>query len=284
MRSIQIEFNREKRAMNFFEKIEHIQNKNNSFLCIGLDIDLEKIPPHLHNCNDPIFEFNKSIIDATKDLVCAYKPNLAFYEQYGMKGLEALIKTIKYISSQIPIIADAKRGDIGTTSKAYAKAIFEELSCDATTVNPYLGHDSFVPFLSYKDKGIFILCLTSNEGAKDFQMPNHLYLKVAQSIKEWNMNNNCGLVVGATYPEQLKEIRNIAGDLPFLVPGIGKQGGDVTATVGYGMNSKKRGLIINASRSVIYASNDKNFSECARKEALRLNDLINKVREEFNLL
>ena len=270
--------------MNFFEKLENIQNKNNSFLCIGLDVDLEKIPPHLQNSDDPIFEFNQSIIDATKDLVCAYKPNLAFYEQYGIKGYQALIKTIKHIPENIPIIADAKRGDIGNTSKAYAKAIFEELCFDAVTVNPYLGHDSFVPFLNYKDKGVFILCLTSNEGAKDFQIPHHLYLRIAQSIRDWNMNNNCGLVVGATYPEQLKEIRNIAGDLTFLVPGIGKQGGDIRATIGYGMNSKKCGLIINVSRSIIYASKEKNFAECARKEALKLNELINKAREEFGIL
>ena len=187
--------------MKFTEKLDAAVRKNNSLLCIGLDIDLKKIPSSLLNKGDTIFDFNKAIIDATKDLVCAYKPNIAFYEMYGIYGMQALIKTIEYASDDIPIILDAKRGDVGHTASAYAKAIFEIYKADATTINPYMGFDSIEPFIEYKDKGIFILCLTSNPGHKDFQVlgkEEPLYRTVAKNVKKWDVSENCGLVVGAT--------------------------------------------------------------------------------------
>ncbi|MDH4222248.1 MAG: orotidine-5'-phosphate decarboxylase, partial [candidate division Zixibacteria bacterium] len=224
--------------MKFIQKLKSASSKNNSLLCVGLDTELEKIPKFLLVEKDPIFSFNQKIIDATKDLVCAYKPNLAFYEVYGIKGLEALKKTCEYVPEDIPIILDAKRGDIGNTSKMYAKAIFEEFKADGVTLNPYLGEDSLSPFLEYEDKGCFILCLTSNAGAKDFQLLNFegkpLYKIVAEKILNWNKKGNCGLVVGATYPEQLKEIREMAEELPILIPGVGAQKGDAEKTVKYG--------------------------------------------------
>ena len=266
--------------MNFFEKLEKAQDKNNSLLCVGLDIDLTKVPKEILKEDNPILAFNKAIIDATKEHVCAYKPNFAFYEQYGISGLEALKQTIEYIPDDIPVIGDAKRGDIGNTSKAYAKAVFEEFNCDSITVNPYMGHDSYGPFLSYKDKGIFILCLTSNPGSQDFQTPGSLYLKVADEVKKRNEHNNCGLVVGATHPEKLKGIREAMGDMTFLLPGIGKQGGDVKAAIEAGLNSQGKGLVINSSRAIIYASTGSDFAEAAGSEALKVKNLINENRGE----
>ncbi len=228
--------------MKFIEKLKSASSKNNSLLCVGLDTELEKIPKFLLQEKDPIFAFNQAIIDSTKDLVCAYKPNLAFYEAYGIKGLEALKKTCEYIPRDIPIILDAKRGDIGNTSKMYAKAIFEEFKADGVTLSPYLGEDSLSPFLEYEEKCSFILCLTSNTGAEDFQLLSFdrkfLYKIVAEKVLIWNKKGNCGLVVGATYPEQLKEIREIAQDLPILIPGVGAQKGDVELTVKYGTDEK----------------------------------------------
>jgi orotidine 5'-phosphate decarboxylase subfamily 2 len=251
--------------MSFLKKLDSASLKNNSQLCIGLDVDLKKFPKNILDSQDPIFNFNKEIIDQTKDLVCAYKPNIAFYESYGIYGMEALMRTIEYIlKTEIPVILDAKRGDVGHTAAAYAKAIFEIYKADATTVNPYMGHDSVEPFLNYREKGIFVLCLTSNIGFRDFQTAGReepLYVSVARHVKEWNHYGNCGLVVGATLSEELKEIRKIVGDMPILIPGIGAQGGDLEGSVKYG---GKR-AIINASRSVIYANNP-------RQEAKRLRD------------
>lgn len=270
--------------MKFVEKLKKASQKNNSLLCIGLDTDLDKIPKFLLNEKDPIFCFNKKIIDSTSDLVCAYKPNLAFYEACGIKGLEALKKTCEYIPKDIPIILDAKRGDIGNTSKMYAKAIFEEFKADGVTLNPYLGEDSLTPFLGYEDKCCFILCLTSNVGAKDFQLLNFeekpLYKIVAEKILTWNKKGNCGLVVGATFPEQLMEIREIASDLPILIPGVGAQKGDVEKTVRYGTNKEGELAIINSSRGVIYASPDKDFPLRAKDEATKLRDLFNSYRKK----
>ena len=273
--------------MKFIEKLKNVSHKNNSLLCVGLDTELEKIPKFLLGEKDPIFAFNQAIIDSTSDLVCAYKPNLAFYEAYGIKGLEALKKTCEYIPEDIPIILDAKRGDIGNTSKMYAKAIFDEFKADGVTLNPYLGEDSLSPFLEYEDKCSFILCLTSNAGAKDFQLQNiegkPLYKIVAEKVKSWNKKMNCGLVVGATYPTQLKEIRELAEDLPILIPGVGAQKGDAEQTVKYGTDKNGELAIINSSRGVIYASSEKDFAQSARVEAKKLRDLFNTYRKKVRI-
>ena len=270
--------------MKFVEKLKRASQKNNSLLCVGLDTELEKIPKFLLSEKEPIFSFNQKIIDSTRDLVCAYKPNLAFYEAYGIKGLEALKKTCEYIPKDIPVILDAKRGDIGNTSKMYARAIFEEFKADGVTLSPYLGEDSLSPFLEYEDKGCFILCLTSNAGAKDFQLQEiegkPLYKIVAEKVKTWNKKGNCGLVIGATYPEQLKEIRDMAGELPILIPGVGAQKGDAEKTVKYGTDKNGELAIINSSRGVIYASSEKDFALRAKDEAKKLRDLFNSYRKK----
>lgn len=257
--------------MSFLEKLDQAVKKNNSLLCLGLDIDLSRIPDNFHKGDDPIFLFNREIVDATKDLVCAFKPNMAFYEMYGVYGLSSLIRTIEYIqATDIPVILDAKRGDVGHSSTAYAKAIFQVFKADATTVNPYMGHDSIEPFIEYQEKGVFVLCLTSNSGFNDFQVAGAdepLYKSVARHVKEWDHYGNCGLVVGATKPEQLKEIHEMVPDMPLLIPGIGAQGGDLEASVKFG---GKR-AILNASRSILYAANP-------REEAQKLRDEINKFR------
>ncbi len=264
--------------MNFVEKLTNAARKNKSLLCVGLDPDPERMPD-----NVSVFEFNKAIIDATSDLVCAYKLNLAFYEALDEPGLDALKHTIKQIPTDIPVIGDAKRGDIGNTAKAYAKAIFSNLNCDATTVNPYLGFDSIEPFIQYTDKGVFILCRTSNAGALDFQSlrceaePDYrpLFEIVALRAGQWNTRGNIGLVVGATSPEELRLVRQIQPDMPLLIPGIGAQGGELASAVRYGVNSKGEGAIINSSRQVIYASRGKDFARAARQVAASLRDQIN---------
>lgn len=273
--------------MTFQQKLDKIVKNNNSLVCVGLDSDFNKIPQHLKKQKNPIFAFNKAIINATHDLVCAYKPNIVFYEGEGLKGLLQLVFTIKYLKknySQIPIILDAKRGDIGSTNEGYVKYFFDFLKVDAATVNPFLGKEASQPFLDRGDKGIFVLCRTSNPGAgefQDLQVGNmSLYKKIAESVVErWNQNRNCMLVVGATYPNELKEIRKIVGDMTLLVPGIGAQGGDVEKTVKAGLNSKKAGMIINSSRGIIYASNGLDFAQRAREEAIKLRDQINIVRK-----
>ena len=266
--------------MSFIEKLDAAVKKNNSLLCIGLDIDLKRIPASLLNKGDPIFDFNKAIIDATKDLVCAYKPNIAFYEMYGIYGMQALMKTIEYATDDIPIILDAKRGDVGHTAAAYAKSAFEIYKADAVTLNPYMGFDSIEPFLSYKEKGLFVLCLTSNPSAKDFQTggADPLYLQVAKKVKIWNNWGNCGVVVGATQAEQLKEIRGIIGDMPILIPGIGAQGGDLSHCVRHGVNKKGERAIINSSRNIIFASQGEDFAGSARVAARKLKEEINNYR------
>jgi orotidine-5'-phosphate decarboxylase len=267
--------------MGFFSKLDEAVNKNRSLLCVGLDPDATLMPPGVS-----ILDFNKAVIDTTSELVCAYKPNLAFYEAEGVKGWEILKQTVDYIPKGIPVIADAKRGDIGNTAKAYARAIFDELSFDAVTVNPYLGFDSIEPFLSYKEKGVFILCRTSNAGAADFQslkvvsdgreLP--LYQTVAKKASEWNKAKNIGLVVGATYPDELKLLRLTYPEMPFLIPGVGTQGGDLKLAVRYGMDNRGGGIIINSSRQILYASRGRNFADAARKSALTLRDEINLYR------
>ncbi|MBU0671392.1 MAG: orotidine-5'-phosphate decarboxylase [Candidatus Margulisbacteria bacterium] len=256
--------------MRFLEKLDKAANKNNSLLCVGLDIDLNSIPQSILNQEDPIYIFNREIINATKDLVCAYKPNIAFYERYGIYGLSSLIKTIELIhSTGIPAILDAKRGDIGHSSAAYAESLFNVYKADAVTVNPYLGHDSIEPFLEYRDKGVIVLCLTSNPGAKDFQ--RDVFFNVAHEVKNWNKYDNCGLVVGATKSEQLIEIRKIVGDMPILIPGVGTQGGNLADSVKFGVNKQGMRAIINSSRGIIYA-------DSPREAAKTLRDEINKYR------
>jgi orotidine-5'-phosphate decarboxylase len=259
--------------MKFIDKLLNTSRKNKSWLCIGLDPDPELMPMV------DVIQFNKAIIEATCDLVCAYKPNLAFYEALGTEGLAILEKTVKYIPGDIPVIADAKRSDIGNTAKAYAKALFSILGFDAATVNPYLGFDSIEPFINYQDKGVFILCRTSNPGASDFQnlytngLP--LYEVVAQKAKEWNIHGNIGLVVGATYPEELKKVRSICPEMPLLIPGIGAQGGDLASAVSYGVDARGEKAIINVSRQVLYASKEKNFAQAARNTAEKIRKQIN---------
>ena len=255
--------------------ITQIQTKK-SFLCIGLDVDLNKIPAHLSNAELPIFEFNKAIIDATHDLAVAYKPNTAFYEAYGLKGWQSLQKTIEYINENYPeifTIADAKRGDIGNTSSMYAKAFFEDLNFDSVTVAPYMGKDSVEPFLAFENKHTIMLALTSNEGAFDFQTLStdgkELYKKVIETSKTWENAQNLMYVVGATKAAYLAEIRQMLPDSFFLVPGVGVQGGSLSEVCKYGMN-KDVGLLINSSRGIIYASNDINFAEKARAEAQKI--------------
>ena len=245
-----------------------------SFLCVGLDPDLTKIPPHLLETEDPIFEFNKAIIDATHDLTVGYKPNTAFFEAYGIKGWMSLQKTINYINEKFPeifTIADAKRGDIGNTSSMYAKAFFDDLSFDSVTVAPYMGKDSVEPFLAFENKHTIMLALTSNEGAFDFQTlttnGKELYKQVLETSKSWKNSHNLMYVVGATKAEYFTEIRKIVPDSFLLVPGIGAQGGSLSEVCKYGMNDKV-GLLVNSARAIIYASKETDFAEKAREEAL----------------
>ena len=251
-------------------------NKKQSFLCIGLDVDLSKIPQHLLNEKDPIFAFNKAIIDATHHLCVSYKPNTAFYEAYGLKGWKSLEKTIQYLNQNHPeifTIADAKRGDIGNTSSMYAKAFFEDLGFDSVTVAPYMGKDSVEPFLEFKEKHTILLALTSNEGAFDFQTKTiagkELYKHVLETSKTWRNSENLMYVVGATKAEYLGDIRKIVPSSFLLVPGVGAQGGNLQDVCKYGMTDSV-GLLINSSRGIIYASNDENFAEAAAEKAKEL--------------
>ena len=259
--------------MKFVDKLLNASKKSKSLLCIGLDPDPELIS------GVDILQFNKAIIDATCDLVCAYKPNLAFYEALGIEGLTILNRTIEYIPGDIPIIGDAKRGDIGNTARAYAKALFSVFGFDAATVNPYLGFDSIEPFISYQDKGIFILCRTSNPGASAFQNlytdGSPLYEVVARRAKEWNVYGNIGLVVGATYPEELRKVRSICPEMCLLIPGIGAQGGDLASAVNYGVDARGEKAIIAVSRQILYASKGKDFAQAAR-------DMAEKIRNQIN--
>ena len=262
--------------------ISQIKQKQ-SFLCIGLDVDLDKIPKHLLEDEDPIFAFNKAIIDSTHHLCVAYKPNIAFYEAYGIKGWKALEKTINYLNenhSDIFTIADAKRGDIGNTSTMYAKAFFEDLAFDSVTVAPYMGKDSVEPFLAFEDKHTIMLALTSNQGAFDFQTKLveglELYKQVIEVSKGWRNSENLMYVVGATKAEYLADIRQIIPDSFLLVPGVGAQGGNLQDVCKYGMN-KDIGLLINSSRGIIYASNQDDFAEAAASKAKVLQQQMAKI-------
>ena len=303
--------------MNFQQKIETVMEKNNTLLCVGLDPVLDKLPTAIQKKKNPFFTFNKAIIDATADIACCFKPNSAFYEALGEKGIGELKRTCDYITKhypKVPILLDFKRGDIGSTNKAYATFAFDYLGVDAVTVQPYVGQEALSAFLERKDKGIFILCKTSNPGSGEFQnlsvilgspprrmtpesdLPDPgqarmtssglaqtkaepLYIHIAKKVAlEWNSFSNCMLVVGATYPEELQEVRRIVGDMTLLVPGLGTQGGDVQKTIQAGLNSKKMGMILNASREILYASSEKDFAQKAREKAEKLRYEINSYR------
>ena len=270
--------------MNFIETLTAAWHRNNSLLCVGLDPDIEKIPNHLRTTNAPLFDFNRAIIDSTADLVCAFKPQIAFYAASGLeRDLELTITYIHENYPDIPVILDAKRGDIGSTAKMYAREAFDRYGADAVTVNPYLGGDALEPFLSRGDKGVIILSRTSNPGAADIQdldsNGEKLYRIVARkAVREWNRNGNVLLVVGATYPQELREIRSLVGNMPLLVPGIGAQGGDIERAVTNGKTADGTGMIINSSRGIIYAGKGKDFADAARSAALRLKDEINRWR------
>ena len=249
--------------------------RKKTFLCVGLDTEIDKIPTHLLGCEDPVFEFNQKIIDATRDLCVAYKPNLAFYEALGPAGWQTLQRTVDYIGNQHFIIADAKRGDIGNTSRKYAEAFFQKMNFDAVTVAPYMGADSVTPFLGFDNKWVILLALTSNKGSTDFQREVlqqsglALWEQVMNKAQDWGTPENMMFVVGATHPEAFVRVRELAPDHFLLVPGVGAQGGDLAAICRHGLN-KDCGLLVNATRSIIYASSGEDFAEKAREEALKL--------------
>lgn len=270
----------------FQQKLDAAVAKNNSFLCVGLDSDVKKIPKHLEGEKYPQFVFNKAIIDATHDLVCAYKPNSAFYEARGASGIEELKMTCDYINNSytdIPIILDVKRGDIGSSNEGYIAYAFDYLCVDAITLHPYLGYEALKPFIDRKEKGCIILCKTSNPGSREFQDivsdGKPLYQIIAEKVaKDWNINSNCMLVVGATYPKELAIVRRTVGDMTLLVPGIGSQEGETEKVVKIGLNSKGAGMIINASRSIIFVSAGVDFAQKAREEAAQLRQAMNAFR------
>jgi len=262
--------------MTALEKIKNIQKQNNSILCVGLDSDLSRTPKHLGSEINSLLDFNKAIIDSTKDLVCAYKINFAFYEQYGIEGIQVLKETFEYIPKEIFTIADAKRGDIGNTSNAYAKSVFEYFNADSITVNPYMGLDSVAPFLENSNKMVFLLALTSNSGSNDFQRiiseGKPLYQTVIEKSKEWADADKLGYVVGATHPDELREIRKIIPGYCLLIPGIGSQGGNIQATISANSCGP---AIINVSRNIIYVSTEKDFTDAIRKKAEFYRDSFN---------
>lgn len=264
--------------------LKKIFNKNDDgkFICVGLDTDLKKIPPFLLKENNPLRTFNKAIIEATKDFTAAYKINFAFYERNGAKGIEELEKTVELIPQDILSIADAKRGDIGNTSEMYAKSVYNHFKFDSVTLNPYMGKDSLDPFLKYQDKLNFILVLTSNPGAADFEKSKlangkFLYQTVLQSVNQWNQNKNCGIVFGATNIDELKNNIQSFGNLTVLLPGVGAQGGSLNDVVSVFKENNRKNFIVNMSRSIIYKSNKMDFAEVANKEILNLNNDIKKI-------
>ena len=272
----------------FIEKLTGAWRANNSLLCVGIDPDLKRFPAHLAGRPGAIAEFGRAIIDATADLVCAFKPQIAyFHAERAEDQLEDLIGYIHQRYPAIPVILDAKRGDIGSTAEQYAREAFERYDADAVTVSPFLGHDSITPYTDYAERGVIVLCRTSNPGGSDMQFlevdgphgRERVYQRIARTVaSEWNGNRNCALVVGATYPNELAEVRRMVGDLPLLVPGIGAQGGDIEATVGAGRDAHGRGLMINSGRAILYASAAENFAAAARAAAIGTRDAINQYR------
>lgn len=287
-----IETPEKRRERNFHDMLE-TKWRNDQFTCVGLDIEYEKIPEHIRNQYDKenehwkaMLHFGKSIVDATHDIASAYKPQSAHYETEGPDGEKALHELVRYIKEKdptIPIILDAKRGDVKSTNEQYARGIFDKLGVDAVTLQPYLGSEPLEPFLKRKEKGCIILCRTSNPGAAEIQdlivEGRPLWQKIAELVKNlWNQNNNCLLVVGATYPGEMQKVRSLVGDIPFLIPGIGAQGGDLESSVKAAMDSNKHGMIINSSRGIIYASSGEDFAERAREETIKLHTAINAAR------
>lgn len=275
--------------MNFLDKLLTATRKQNSLLCVGLDPEPERLPAQLHNMPvaRAITYFCRAIVEATAPYVCAFKPNLAFFEVLGPEGMYVFQEVLQAIPGHIPVIVDAKRGDLGNTARNYAAAVFDVYGCDAVTVNPYLGYDSVAPFLAYHEKGVILLCRTSNPSARDFQdlqvygedgQVRPLYEAVAQRVQSWNTGGNCGLVVGATYPQELRTIRSMCPEMPILIPGVGAQGGDLEASVAAGVDARGERAIIAVSRAVLYAGEGKEFASAAANEARILSDRINEVR------
>jgi orotidine-5'-phosphate decarboxylase len=271
--------------MKFIHRLSQAWTAQRTLLCVGLDPDPARLPGQLGAFAHPIFEFGRAIVDATADLVCAFKPQIAYYAAARAEDqLEMTIAHIRRHHPAIPVILDAKRGDVGSTAEMYAREAFERYQADAVTVNPYLGHDSLQPFLDRADKGVIVLCRTSNAGARDLQDlesgGRRLYQRVAEkAARDWNANGNVMLVVGATYPEELREIRGIVGDMPILVPGVGAQGGDVAAVLASGATADGTGLVISSSRAVLYAGGGSDYAQAARAAALKLRDEINLCRK-----
>lgn len=270
--------------MTFSEKLKEIISSRNSLLCVGLDPDLDLLPDPLKADSDALYEFCAEIVRTTRHVAAAYKLNFAFFEVEGAKGWDVMARLLRTIPPNLLTIADAKRSDIGTSSKKYAEAILQRLNFDAVTVNPYMGKDSVQPFLQWPEKGAFILGLTSNPGSRDFQHlqinARPLYKKVVKEVLAWNRNDNCGLVVGATHPDDLEGVRNIAPKLPFLIPGVGAQGGSLKQAIKYGTDAEAGAALITVSRSILYKSSGYDFAEEAQKEAESLNQQINSFRTQ----
>ncbi len=275
--------------MHFMQSLQQAWERNDSLVCVGLDPDPTKLPVHLHDAPDAVFTFCTAIVDATADLVCAFKPQIAHFAALGAEEtLQRLIAHIHQAHPGIPVILDAKRGDIGSTAQHYASEAFDRYRADAVTLNPYLGRDSIQPFLDRADKGVILLCRTSNPGSADFQNlivedgsgnGHPLYQHIAATIaRDWNGNGNCMLVVGATWPEELGQVRRLIGDMPLLVPGIGAQGGDIAAVLANGKTANGTGLVINSSRAILYAGEGENFANAARAATQDLRDTINRCR------
>ena len=280
--------------MNFLEKLLAAERQNQSLLCVGLDPEVECLPKSLRTLpvEKAVVQFCRAIIEATAPYASTFKPNLAFFEVLGPAGLVAFQEVVRAIPAHIPVLADAKRGDIGNTARNYAAAIFETYGCDAVTVHPYLGYDAVAPFLAYRDKGVFLLCRTSNPSARDFQdlpvedddgLSRPLYEVVAKRVQSWNEAGNCALVVGATYPQELRTIRALCPDLPILVPGIGAQGGDLEATVPAAVDAHGECALFSASRSILYADSSSHYAEAAGEAARTLREQINHVRQEHTI-
>ena len=269
--------------MSFKEKLRRATSRNNSLVCVGLDTDPTKLPAAVRDQDDPVLYFNQQIIDATADLVCCYKPNFAFYGALGAGGFTTLARTIEHIADDIPVLIDAKVGDIGNTAELYARKFFDVLSADALTVTPYMGRDCVAPFTAYADRTTFLVCLTSNPGADDFEkqlMGDHpLYEQVIAKAHEWNAADNIGLVVGATQPEHFARVRELAPDIPLLIPGIGAQGGDIESAVKHGQDASGAGILVNSSRGILYASSGNDYAAAARNATLELRDALNAHRK-----
>lgn len=270
--------------MNFAESLRQIQQERNSLLCIGLDPDPGKLPPHLGVSPQAVLEFNRIVIEATSDLVCAYKLNLAFYEALGDDGWGVIRKTVEAVPGDVLTIGDAKRGDIGNTAERSAAALFGDLKFSAVTVNAYMGRDSVAPYLQYRGRGVFLLALTSNPGSRDFQRlktgDKPLFERVVRAAKQWDEGGAIGLVVGATHPKELKRVRSLVPTMPLLIPGVGQQGGDLRQVVRHGCDRKGFSAVVNVGRSIIFASRERDFASAVRREALKMRDEMRMIQAE----